>query len=149
MLQPILVTPKDDFYEIIAGERRWRAAKLAGLNEVPVMIRKYNENEVVEIALIENIQRDNLNPIEEAMAYKRLMEEFQLKQDEVAGKVSKSRAAITNSLRLLKLDPRVQKMLEEEMISTGHARALLAITNKDQQYEICLLYTSPSPRDCS
>ena len=135
-LQPILVTPKDDFYEIIAGERRWRAAKLAGLNEVPVMIRKYNENEVVEIALIENIQRDNLNPIEEAMAYKRLMEEFQLKQDEVAGKVSKSRAAITNSLRLLKLDPRVQKMLEEEMISTGHARALLAITNKDQQYEI-------------
>ena len=136
MLQPILVTPKDDFYEIIAGERRWRAAKLAGLNEVPVMIRKYNENEVVEIALIENIQRDNLNPIEEAMAYKRLMEEFQLKQDEVAGKVSKSRAAITNSLRLLKLDPRVQKMLEEEMISTGHARALLAITNKDQQYEI-------------
>ena len=136
MLQPILVTQKDDFYEIIAGERRWRAAKLAGLNEVPVMIRKYNENEVVEIALIENIQRDNLNPIEEAMAYKRLMEEFQLKQDEVAGKVSKSRAAITNSLRLLKLDPRVQKMLEEEMISTGHARALLAITNKDQQYEI-------------
>ena len=131
-----MVTPKDDFYEIIAGERRWRAAKLAGLNEVPVMIRKYNENEVVEIALIENIQRDNLNPIEEAMAYKRLMEEFQLKQDEVAGKVSKSRAAITNSLRLLKLDPRVQKMLEEEMISTGHARALLAITNKDQQYEI-------------
>ena len=136
MLQPILVTPKDGFYEIIAGERRWRAAKLAGLNEVPVMIRKYSENEVVEIALIENIQRDNLNPIEEAMAYKRLMEEFQLKQDEVAGKVSKSRAAITNSLRLLKLDPRVQKMLEEEMISTGHARALLAISNKDQQYEI-------------
>ena len=136
MLQPILVTPRDDFYEIIAGERRWRAAKLAGLNEVPVMIRKYSENEVVEIALIENIQRDNLNPIEEAMAYKRLMEEFQLKQDEVAGKVSKSRAAITNSLRLLKLDPRVQKMLEEEMISTGHARALLAISNKDQQYEI-------------
>ena len=136
VLQPLLVQKKDNYYEIIAGERRWRAAKLAGLNEVPVMIRKYNENEVVEIALIENIQRDNLNPIEEAMAYKRLMEEFQLKQDEVAGKVSKSRAAITNSLRLLKLDPRVQKMLEEEMISTGHARALLAITNKDQQYEI-------------
>ena len=111
MLQPILVTPKDDFYEIIAGERRWRAAKQAGLNEVPVMIRKYNENEIVEIALIENIQRDNLNPIEEAMAYKRLMEEFELKQDEVATKVSKSRASITNSLRLLKLDPRVQKML--------------------------------------
>ena len=136
MLQPILVTPKDDFYEIIAGERRWRAAKQAGLNEVPVMIRKYNENEIVEIALIENIQRDNLNPIEEAMAYKRLMEEFELKQDEVATKVSKSRASITNSLRLLKLDPRKQKMLEEEMISTGHARALLAISNKDKQYEI-------------
>ena len=128
IIQPIVVQDRNSYYEIIAGERRWRAAKLAGLNEVPVMIRKYNENEVVEIALIENIQRDNLNPIEEAMAYKRLMEEFQLKQDEVAGKVSKSRAAITNSLRLLKLDPRVQKMLEEEMISTGHARALLAIT---------------------
>ena len=134
LIQPIVVTKKDGYYSIIAGERRWRAAKLAGLNEVPVMIRKYNENEVVEIALIENIQRDNLNPIEEAMAYKRLMEEFQLKQDEVAGKVSKSRAAITNSLRLLKLDPRVQKMLEEEMISTGHARALLAIDDEEQQF---------------
>jgi len=136
ILQPLLVQKKKDYYEIIAGERRWRAAKQAGLNEVPVMIRKYNENEIVEIALIENIQRDNLNPIEEAMAYKRLMEEFELKQDEVATKVSKSRASITNSLRLLKLDPRVQKMLEEEMISTGHARALLAISNKDKQYEI-------------
>ena len=136
VLQPLLVQKSGSFYEIIAGERRWRAAKQAGLNEVPVMIRKYNENEIVEIALIENIQRDNLNPIEEAMAYKRLMEEFELKQDEVATKVSKSRASITNSLRLLKLDPRVQKMLEEEMISTGHARALLAISNKDKQYEI-------------
>ena len=136
VLQPLLVRKRKDYYEIIAGERRWRAAKQAGLNEVPVMIRKYNENEIVEIALIENIQRDNLNPIEEAMAYKRLMEEFELKQDEVATKVSKSRASITNSLRLLKLDPRVQKMLEEEMISTGHARALLAISNKDKQYEI-------------
>ena len=136
VLQPLLVRKRKDYYEIIAGERRWRAAKQAGLNEVPVMIRKYNENEIVEIALIENIQRDNLNPIEEAIAYKRLMEEFELKQDEVATKVSKSRASITNSLRLLKLDPRVQKMLEEEMISTGHARALLAISNKDKQYEI-------------
>ena len=137
VLQPIVLKPiEDNNYMIIAGERRWRAAKQAGLNEVPVMIRKYNENEIVEIALIENIQRDNLNPIEEAMAYKRLMEEFELKQDEVATKVSKSRASITNSLRLLKLDPRVQKMLEEEMISTGHARALLAISNKDKQYEI-------------
>ena len=135
MLQPILVTPKDDFYEIIAGERRWRAAKLAGLNEVPVMIRKYNENEVVEIALIENIQRDNLNPIEEAMAYKRLMEEFQLKQDEVAGKVSKSRAAITNSLRLLKLDPRVQKMLEEESISYEKLQVDLKKIKKNKKEE--------------
>ena len=108
----------------LQGREDGELQKQAGLNEVPVMIRKYNENEIVEIALIENIQRDNLNPIEEAIAYKRLMEEFELKQDEVATKVSKSRASITNSLRLLKLDPRVQKMLEEEMISTGHARAL-------------------------
>ena len=136
MLQPILVTPKDDFYEIIAGERRWRAAKQAGLNEVPVMIRKYNENEIVEIALIENIQRDNLNPIEEAMAYKRLMEEFELKQDEVAEKVSKSRAAITNSLRLLKLDERVQDMVMEGKISSGHARTIISIEDKDKQYMI-------------
>mgnify|MGYP002588894434 CR=1 FL=1 len=136
VLQPLLVSDKKDYYEIVAGERRWRAAKLAGLKEVPVVVRELSTQEIVEISLIENIQREDLNPVEEAMAYKRLMEEFQLKQDEVAGKVSKSRAAITNSLRLLKLDPRVQKMLEEEMISTGHARALLAITNKDQQYEI-------------
>mgnify|MGYP000957522531 CR=1 FL=1 len=134
MLQPILVTPKDDFYEIIAGERRWRAAKQAGLNEVPVMIRKYNENEIVEIALIENIQRDNLNPIEEAMAYKRLLKEFNLKQDEVAERVSKSRTAVTNSMRLLKLNERVQQMIIDDMISTGHARALLAIEDEEQQY---------------
>ena len=134
MLQPILVTPKDDFYEIIAGERRWRAAKQAGLNEVPVMIRKYNENEIVEIALIENIQRDNLNPIEEAMAYKRLLKEFNLKQDEVAERVSKSRTAVTNSMRLLKLNDRVQQMIIDDMISTGHARALLAIEDEEQQY---------------
>ena len=136
ILQPLLVQKKKDYYEIIAGERRWRAAKLAGIKDVPIIVKNYTDQEIVEISLIENIQRENLNPIEEAMAYKRLLEEFDLKQDEVAGKVSKSRAAITNSLRLLKLDPRVQKMLEEEMISTGHARALLAITNKDQQYEI-------------
>ena len=134
MLQPILVTPKDDFYEIIAGERRWRAAKQAGLNEVPVMIRKYNENEIVEIALIENIQRDNLNPIEEAMAYKRLMEEFELKQDEVAERVSKSRTAVTNSMRLLKLDERVQQMVIDDMITTGHARALLGIEDVEKQF---------------
>lgn len=138
VLQPILVNKKGNFYEIIAGERRWRAAKLAGLESVPVIIRDFKSNEAVEIALIENIQREDLSPIEEAMAYRRLMEEFQLKQDQVAAKVSKSRAAITNSLRLLKLDTRVQKMLEEEMISTGHARALLAIENADQQYETAM-----------
>lgn len=138
ILQPLIVKKHENFYEIIAGERRWRAAKLAGLKEVPVLIRDYAENEIVEIALIENIQREDLNPIEEALAYKRLMEEFSLKQDQVASKVSKSRAAITNSLRLLKLDQRVQNLLSEEMITTGHARALLAINDSDQQYEIAM-----------
>ena len=138
ILQPLIVKKHDKFYEIIARERRWRAAKLAGLKEVPVLIRDYAENEIVEIALIENIQREDLNPIEEALAYKRLMEEFSLKQDQVAAKVSKSRAAITNSLRLLKLDQRVQNLLSEEMITTGHARALLAIEDPDQQYETAM-----------
>lgn len=138
ILQPLIVKKHDKFYEIIAGERRWRAAKLAGLKEVPVLIRDYAENEIVEIALIENIQREDLNPIEEALAYKRLMEEFSLKQDQVAAKVSKSRAAITNSLRLLKLDQRVQNLLSEEMITTGHARALLAIEDPDQQYDTAM-----------
>lgn len=138
ILQPLIVKKHERFYEIIAGERRWRAAKLAGLKEVPVLIRNYAENEIVEIALIENIQREDLNPIEEALAYKRLMEEFSLKQDQVAAKVSKSRASITNSLRLLKLDQRVQNLLSEEMITTGHARALLAINDPDQQYEIAM-----------
>ena len=138
ILQPLIVKKHDKFYEIIAGERRWRAAKLAGLKEVPVLIRDYAENEIVEIALIENIQREDLNPIEEALAYKRLMEEFSLKQDQVAAKVSKSRAAITNSLRLLKLDQRVQNLLSEEMITTGHVRALLAIEDPDQQYETAM-----------
>lgn len=138
ILQPLIVKKHEKFYEIIAGERRWRAAKMAGLKEVPVLIRDYAENEIVEIALIENIQREDLNPIEEALAYKRLMEEFSLKQDQVAAKVSKSRVAITNSLRLLKLDQRVQNLLSEEMITTGHARALLAIDDPDQQYEIAM-----------
>lgn len=138
ILQPLIVKKHEKFYEIIAGERRWRAAKLAGLKEVPVLIRDYAENEIVEIALIENIQREDLNPIEEALAYKRLMEEFSLKQDQVAAKVSKSRVAITNSLRLLKLDQRVQNLLSEEMITTGHARALLAIDYPDQQYETAM-----------
>ena len=127
LLQPILVQDRKDYYEIIAGERRWRAARLAGLKEVPVIIKNYSDQEIVEIALIENIQREDLNPIEEAQAYKRLLEEFNLKQDEVAERVSKSRAAVTNSIRLLKLGDRVQQMVIDDMISTGHARALLPV----------------------
>lgn len=133
ILQPLLVSDKKDYYEIIAGERRWRAAKLAGLKEVPVLVEEFNDQEVVEISLIENIQREDLNPVEEAMAYKRLMEEFHLKQDEIAEKVSRSRTAVTNSMRLLKLDERVQQMLIDEMLSAGHARALLSITDSDLQ----------------
>ena len=136
ILQPLLVQKRDNYYEIIAGERRWRAAKIAGLKEVPVIIRNYSEKEIMEISLIENIQRENLNPIEEAQAYKRLLEEFHLKQDEVAERVSKSRAAVTNSMRLLKLGEEVQQMLIDDMISTGHARALLAIENQEEQYTI-------------
>lgn len=136
ILQPILVQKRKDYYEIIAGERRWRAAKLAGLKEVPVIIKKFSDLEVVEISLIENIQRENLNPIEEALAYKRLLDEFHLKQDEIAEKVSKSRTAITNSMRLLKLDERVQEMLINEMLTTGHVRTLLAIEDKEQQYQL-------------
>lgn len=135
VLQPLLVQKKEDYYEIIAGERRWRASKLAGLKEVPVIVKEFTEQEAVEISLIENIQREDLNPIEEAMAYKRLMKEFHLKQDAIAERVSKSRTAVTNSMRLLKLDDRVQQMLIDEMISTGHARALLALESKDAQAE--------------
>lgn len=135
VLSPLLVQDKGTYYEIIAGERRWRAAKMAGLKEVPVIIRNLTDQEIVEISLIENIQREDLNPIEEALAYKRLLEEFDLKQDEVAERVSKSRTAVTNSMRLLKLDERVQQMIIDEMITTGHARAILGITDKDKQYE--------------
>ena len=136
VLQPLLVQDKKDYYEIIAGERRWRAAKLAGLKEVPVIIKNLTDQEIVEISLIENIQRENLNPIEEALAYKRLLNEFNLKQDEVAERVSKSRTAVTNSMRLLKLDERVQQMVIDDLISTGHARALLGIEDKEQQYAV-------------
>ncbi len=134
VLQPLLVQDKKGYYEIIAGERRWRAAKLAGLKEVPVIIKDLTEQEVVEIALIENIQRENLNPIEEAIAYKRLLTEFNLKQDEVAERVSKSRTAVTNSMRLLKLNEKVQQMVIDDMLSTGHARALLGIEDQEKQY---------------
>ena len=135
VLQPLLVQDKNGYYEIIAGERRWRAAKLAGIKEVPVIIKDLTEQEVVEIALIENIQRENLNPIEEAIAYKRLLTEFNLKQDEVAERVSKSRTAVTNSMRLLKLNEKVQQMVIDDMISTGHARALLGIEDQEKQYQ--------------
>ena len=134
ILQPLIVQKRKDYYEIIAGERRWRAAKKAGLKEVPVIIREYTDQQVVEISLIENIQRENLNPIEEAMAFKKLLEEFNLKQDEVAERVSKSRTAVTNSMRLLKLSEKVQQMIMDEMITTGHARALLALDDEEQQY---------------
>lgn len=138
VIQPLIVQKKKDYYEIIAGERRWRAAKLAGLKEVPVIIKDYTDQEVVEISLIENIQREDLNPIEEAQAYKRLLTEFHLKQDEVAERVSKSRTAVTNSMRLLKLDERVQQMVIDDMISGGHARAILAVENGDEQYALAM-----------
>ena len=138
ILQPLLVREKNGYYEIIAGERRWRAAKLAGLKEVPIIVRDLSEQQIVEISLIENIQRENLNPIEEAQAFRRLMEEFHLKQDEIAERVSKSRTAVTNSMRLLKLSKQVQQMVIDEMISTGHARCLISIENDEMQHQIAL-----------
>ena len=136
VIQPIIVSKKDDFYQIVAGERRWRASKLAGLTEIPAIVRENDEQKNREIALIENIQREDLNPIEEAQAYKRLLTEFHLKQDEVAERVSKSRTAVTNSMRLLKLCDEVQKMVVDDMISTGHARALISIEDPEEQYLI-------------
>ena len=136
VIQPLIVQKKGDHYEIIAGERRWRAAKMAGIKEIPVIIKDYSDQQVMEISLIENIQREDLNPIGEAMAYKNLMEEFHLKQDEIAEKVSKSRTAVTNSIRLLKLDKRVQQMMIDDMISAGHARTLITIEDPDVQYNI-------------
>ena len=138
VIQPLIVQKRGDYYEIIAGERRWRAAKLAGLKELPVIVKEYTDQEIVEISLIENIQRENLNPIEEAQAFKRLLEEFHLKQDELAERVSKSRTAVTNSMRLLKLDNRVQQMLVDDMISSGHARALLGTEDKELQYTLAM-----------
>ncbi len=136
ILQPLLVQDQSAYYELIAGERRWRAAKLAGIKEIPVIIKKFNEQERVEISLIENIQREDLNPIEEAIAYKRLFEEFHLKQDEIAERVSKSRTTVTNAMRLLKLDEKVQQMVIDEMLTTGHARALLAVEDQEAQYMV-------------
>ncbi len=138
IIQPLVVAKHKDYYELIAGERRWRAAKMAGLKEVPVVIKDYTPQEIVEIALIENIQRQDLNPIEEAMAYQRLIEEFSLTQDEVAEKVSKSRPAVSNSLRLLKLTKKVQQMLIDDMLTMGHVRALISIDDEELQYDTAL-----------
>lgn len=134
VIQPLIVQKKDKIYEIIAGERRWRASRLAGLKEIPVIVKDYSKQEIFEVALIENLQREDLNAIEEAVAYHKLIEEFHLKQDEVADRVGKSRVAVTNSMRLLKLDSRVQQMLIDDMISGGHARALLGIKDAEEQY---------------
>lgn len=136
IIEPILVQDRQDHYEIIAGERRWRAAMKAGLKEIPVIIRNYTEQEIVEIALIENIQREDLTPIEEALAYKKLMDEFHMKHDQVAERVSKSRTAVTNSIRLLKLCKKVQEMVENGMITAGHARAIISVEDPDKQYEL-------------
>ena len=138
VIQPLIVHKVDDRFEIIAGERRWRAARIAGLKEIPVIVKDYTNQQVLEIALIENIQREDLNAIEEAMAYERLVKEFNLKQDEVAERVGKSRVAVTNSMRLMKLDKRVQQMVIDDMISGGHARALLGITDPDAQYTVAM-----------
>lgn len=138
VLSPLWVQKKDDYYEIIAGERRWRAAKMAGLKEVPVILMDETKQKTLEISLIENLQREDLNPIEEALAYKRLIEEFHLKQDEVAERVSKSRAVIANAIRLLKLDSRVQQMLIDEKITEGHGRRLLEIKDLDLQFELAM-----------
>ena len=135
IVNPLIVQDRGSYYEIIGCERRWRAARLAGFKKVPVIIKKLSEQEFVEISLIDNIQREQLNPIEEAMAFARLIDEFKLKQDEVAERVSKSRTTITNALRLLKLDKRVQDMIIDDKLTTGHVRAMLAITDPDKQYE--------------
>ena len=136
IIQPIIVCKKEDYYQIIAGERRWRAAKKAGLKEVPVVIKEYSEREIAEISLIENIQREDLNPIEEALSYKQLIDEYHLTQEALAQRVSKNRTYITNSLRLLKLHPDVQKMLEDNVITGGHAKAILGLEDQKKQLEI-------------
>ena len=135
IIEPLVVTKKDNYYLLVSGERRWRAAMKAGLTEVPVVIKDYTDQQVLEIGLIENIQRENLNPIEEAQAYRKLINEFHLKQDDVAERVSKSRTAITNIMRLLKLSEPVQEMVIDEKLTNGHARALLPIENADLQYD--------------
>lgn len=127
IIQPLLVRPRDDVFELIAGERRWRAAQLAGLSEVPVIVREADDREVLAMALIENLQRENLNPLEEAQGYQELIQQFQLRQEDVATKVGKSRAVVTNALRLLKLDPDVQGYLRDGRLSVGHAKVILGL----------------------
>ncbi len=136
IIEPLIVTKKDDYFEIVAGERRWRAAKIAGLKEVPCLVKEFTEQEKVEVQIIENLQREDLNPIEEALAYKRLIEEFHLKQDDVAERVGKNRTTITNTMRLLNLSPQVQEMLIEDKLTQGHARALLAVEDENLQFEM-------------
>ena len=133
VLQPLLVQKNDSFYEIIAGERRWRAAKAAGLKEVPAVLKEYSKQEAMEISLIENVQRADLNPIEEALGYRQLIDEFGLTQEEIAVRVAKSRTAITNTMRLLKLDEQIQNMLVQGVITSGYARALLSLEDTQMQ----------------
>ena len=149
VLQPIVVKKVDEHYEIVAGERRWRAARMAGLKEIPAVIQNFTEREVMEISLIENIQRENLNPVEEAKAFNKLITEYSLTQDELAERVSKSRTAITNSMRLLKLCEPVQNMLAEGKITAGHARALLSIEDPAMQKKLAeqIIENSLSVRD--
>ncbi len=136
VLEPLVVVDRGSYYMIVVGERRWRAAMKAGLKEVPASVQDLTDQEIVEIALIENLQREDLNEIEEALTYKRLMDEFHMKQDEIANRVSKSRTAITNSIRLLKLCEPVQRMIIDDKISSGHARAIISIDDPDKQLEI-------------
>lgn len=138
IIQPLVLQKRDKYYEIIAGERRWRAARIAGVKKIPAIIKEYSDQEIIEIALIENIQREDLNPIEEAQAYKRLIKDFNMKQDEVAERVCKSRTAVTNSMRLLKLCDKVQQMLVDDIISGGHGRALIPIEDEELQYTVAL-----------
>lgn len=136
IIQPLIVTKDGEFYEIVAGERRYRAARQAGLDRIPVIIRDYNELEALQTALIENIQREDLNPVEEAMTYKRFNEEFSLSQEDIAKKVGKNRSTVANSMRLLKLDERVLQLINDKKLSTGHGKALLSLENKDLQFEL-------------
>ena len=135
VLQPIIVAKKDDYYQIIAGERRWRASKIAGLKTIPTIIRDYDEKKIREVSLIENIQRENLNPIETAQAIKELMEEHNLTQEQLAKTLGKSRSAIANTVRILNLDERVIELVNEGKLTEGHARSLVAISNQQKQFK--------------